>query len=247
MYLLTLAQSFTGGSCFIQYRTSAHVISLELGDADQHMLLCILAKHQIKLDYGAIAQGLGEHCTARAVEERVKKLKKMAKERGFEGLDADGTPKKADSKSIGDDPAEATPTKTTKKRAAPAAKKQATAKDAQPSAAKKAKTTKATAKAKQVRTPTPDPRIPSPNQDDVKDEGITGKKRRHGDSYGSLSEVEDGEEDEGDYEEEEEEVIGKSYVDEDEDEDENENEVVPIGSFSAGEVKAEMEKELMEG
>ncbi|MCJ1336484.1 hypothetical protein MMC09_001760 [Bachmanniomyces sp. S44760] len=48
------------------------------GPANQQLLLSILAAHDIKVDFGAVAARLG--CTARAVQEQLKKLKKMAKD-----------------------------------------------------------------------------------------------------------------------------------------------------------------------
>ncbi|KAI9755050.1 MAG: hypothetical protein M1815_005215 [Lichina confinis] len=54
------------------------------GDADQHLLLAILATHSVKLDYVSVAKRLGPHCTGRAVEERLKKLKRMARDSGFD-------------------------------------------------------------------------------------------------------------------------------------------------------------------
>ncbi|KAI9699442.1 MAG: hypothetical protein M1836_003053 [Candelina mexicana] len=53
------------------------------GDADQQLLLSILATHAIKVDFDAIAARVGPQCTPRAAQERIKKLKKMAKDRGF--------------------------------------------------------------------------------------------------------------------------------------------------------------------
>lgn len=66
-------------------------MSVSLGDADQHLLLAILATHHVKLDYVAVAKRLGPQCTGRAVEERLKKLKRMARECGFDpsATDAD--------------------------------------------------------------------------------------------------------------------------------------------------------------
>ncbi|MCJ1480312.1 hypothetical protein MMC06_000467 [Schaereria dolodes] len=74
------------------------------GAADQQLLLSILAEHDIKLDFDAVSKRLG--CTARAVQERLKKLKKLATD------EADGssiTPAKASTKKASSD--EATPTK----------------------------------------------------------------------------------------------------------------------------------------
>lgn len=47
-------------------------------EADQQLLLAILAAHEVKIDSEAVASRLGEHCTPRAVVERLKKLKKQA-------------------------------------------------------------------------------------------------------------------------------------------------------------------------
>lgn len=47
-------------------------------EADQQLLLAILAAHEVKIDFEAVASRLGEHCTPRAVVERLKKLKKQA-------------------------------------------------------------------------------------------------------------------------------------------------------------------------
>ena len=46
--------------------------------ADQQLLLAILAAHEVKIDFEAVASRLGERCTPRAVVERMKKLKKRA-------------------------------------------------------------------------------------------------------------------------------------------------------------------------
>ncbi|KAI9814026.1 MAG: hypothetical protein M1827_003490 [Pycnora praestabilis] len=53
------------------------------GDADQQLLLAILAAHHLFLDHAAIASRLGPQCTPRAVQERLKKLKKMASDNGL--------------------------------------------------------------------------------------------------------------------------------------------------------------------
>ena len=47
-------------------------------DADQQLLLAILAAHEVKVDSEAVAARLGENCTPRAVVERLKRLKKQA-------------------------------------------------------------------------------------------------------------------------------------------------------------------------
>lgn len=46
--------------------------------ADQQLLLAILGAHEVRIDFEAVASRLGEHCTPRAVVERLKKLKKQA-------------------------------------------------------------------------------------------------------------------------------------------------------------------------
>ncbi|KAI9827374.1 MAG: hypothetical protein M1826_006299 [Phylliscum demangeonii] len=55
-----------------------------IGDGDRDLLLTILAMHNLKLDHVAIAQRMGPPCTPRAVEERLKKLRRMIKEKGFD-------------------------------------------------------------------------------------------------------------------------------------------------------------------
>lgn len=47
-------------------------------EADQQLLLAISAAHEVKIDFEAVASRLGEHCTPRAVVERLKKLEKQA-------------------------------------------------------------------------------------------------------------------------------------------------------------------------
>ena len=47
-------------------------------EADQQLLLAILAAHEVKVDSEAVAARLGENCTPRAVVERLKRLKKQA-------------------------------------------------------------------------------------------------------------------------------------------------------------------------
>ncbi|KAI9856884.1 MAG: hypothetical protein M1813_008721 [Trichoglossum hirsutum] len=54
------------------------------GEADHQLLLSILATHTIVLNHAAIAERIGPHCTPRAVVERVKKLKKISKDGGFD-------------------------------------------------------------------------------------------------------------------------------------------------------------------
>ncbi|KAL0635561.1 hypothetical protein Q9L58_005492 [Maublancomyces gigas] len=50
--------------------------------ADQHLLLAILSAHKVNVDHNRVAQIVG--CTPRACEERIKKLRKLAKECGYE-------------------------------------------------------------------------------------------------------------------------------------------------------------------
>ncbi|KAI9785462.1 MAG: hypothetical protein M1839_009203 [Geoglossum umbratile] len=54
------------------------------GVADQQLLLSILATHTIVLNHNAIAQRIGPHCSARAVVERIKKLRKISRDNGFD-------------------------------------------------------------------------------------------------------------------------------------------------------------------
>ena len=70
-----------------------NVANLDVGAADQKLLLTILATHDIKVDYEAVAASFGSHCTPRAVQERIKKLKIMAKNDDVSGPDS--TPPKA--------------------------------------------------------------------------------------------------------------------------------------------------------
>lgn len=44
------------------------------------MLRFILASHEIKIDFGVMAKLLGPNCTPRAVQEKLKKLKKIGLE-----------------------------------------------------------------------------------------------------------------------------------------------------------------------
>jgi hypothetical protein len=59
-------------------------LAIPTGEADQQLLLSILATHTIVLNHAAIAERIGPHCTPRAVVERIKKLKKMSKDGGFD-------------------------------------------------------------------------------------------------------------------------------------------------------------------
>ncbi|MCJ1450343.1 hypothetical protein MMC28_000674 [Mycoblastus sanguinarius] len=49
------------------------------GTADLKLLSAILTIHELKIDYPAVAALLGDNCTVRAVQERIKKLKKDAR------------------------------------------------------------------------------------------------------------------------------------------------------------------------
>ena len=63
------------------------------GMANQQLLLSILAVHEVKVDFNAVANVMGDQCTPRAVQEQLKKLKKMAAENtGNSDLKA-GSPK----------------------------------------------------------------------------------------------------------------------------------------------------------
>jgi len=58
-----------------------HSIRLKLsraGEANSQLLLSILAVHEVKVDFDAVAALMGPNCTSRAVQEQLKKLKKMA-------------------------------------------------------------------------------------------------------------------------------------------------------------------------
>lgn len=70
-----------------------------IGEADQHLLLAILASQPVKVDSTAVAAMLGPACTPRAVEERLKKLKKKAREDGMQHLARDA-PKKVIAKNV---------------------------------------------------------------------------------------------------------------------------------------------------
>ncbi|MCJ1363908.1 hypothetical protein MMC16_003017 [Acarospora aff. strigata] len=62
------------------------------GAADQHLLLSILTTHDVKVDFDVVAANLG--CTPRAVQERLKKLKKIAAEQKDADPNAPKTPTK---------------------------------------------------------------------------------------------------------------------------------------------------------
>ncbi|KAI9835961.1 MAG: hypothetical protein M1837_003573 [Sclerophora amabilis] len=85
---ITISQTSIGSANFVDlplpqipftYRLTR--ISYAPGEADQHLLLSILQTHTIKLDHDAIAKQLGPQCTPRAVVERLKTLRRMARER----------------------------------------------------------------------------------------------------------------------------------------------------------------------
>ena len=61
--------------------------------ADQQLLLAILAAHEVKIDFEAVASRLGEHCTPRAVVERLKKLKKQAAAQDYSASSSAPMPK----------------------------------------------------------------------------------------------------------------------------------------------------------
>ena len=75
-------------------------LTLASGAADQQLLLTILSEHAISVNFELVADRLG--CTPRAVQERLKKLKKMASEHtgGVHGVPAPSpiTPTKAPTK-----------------------------------------------------------------------------------------------------------------------------------------------------
>lgn len=59
-----------------------------IADADRKLLLAIISAQSVKVDSPAVASilSVGEvTCTPRAVEERIKKLKKIAREQGYVG------------------------------------------------------------------------------------------------------------------------------------------------------------------
>ena len=47
------------------------------GAADQSLLLAIIASHDVKVDFAKVAKDMGDICTPRAVQERLKRLKKV--------------------------------------------------------------------------------------------------------------------------------------------------------------------------
>ena len=49
-------------------------------DADQKLLMAIISAHAIHIDFDAVAEKMGNVCTARAVQERLKKIKKAGAE-----------------------------------------------------------------------------------------------------------------------------------------------------------------------
>lgn len=56
--------------------------------ANEQLLLTILATHDIKVDFPAVAASFGPHCSPRAVQEQIKKLKIKAKTDGPTAPDA---------------------------------------------------------------------------------------------------------------------------------------------------------------
>ena len=61
---------------------------------DARLLLTILSVHSIKIDYAACADRFGQGVTAKALLERIAKLKKNAAELGDAGPSAPATPRK---------------------------------------------------------------------------------------------------------------------------------------------------------
>lgn len=45
--------------------------------ANERLLLAILKVHEVKIDFAAVAEIMGPQCTKRAVQEQIKKLKKL--------------------------------------------------------------------------------------------------------------------------------------------------------------------------
>lgn len=74
-------------SLYIQFISALHIILIPTcpsltfpGAADQTILLTLLDEiktQDVKIDFAKIASNLGPHCSIRAVQERIKKLKKM--------------------------------------------------------------------------------------------------------------------------------------------------------------------------
>jgi len=71
-----------GGGQKADKHPSSHPLSPNPATADQHLLLAILATHRITVDHIRVSALLG--CSPRACEERLKKLRKTAKEAGHE-------------------------------------------------------------------------------------------------------------------------------------------------------------------
>lgn len=65
------------------------------GEANSQLLLSILAVHEVKVDFDAVAALMGPACTSRAVQEQLKKLKKLAT------LKANGAAPKAPATKVG--------------------------------------------------------------------------------------------------------------------------------------------------
>ena len=72
--------------------TGRCLLTLWSGAADQQLLLNILDEHTISVNFEGVAARLG--CTPRAVQERLKKLKKMASEQAGGSALAPVTPTK---------------------------------------------------------------------------------------------------------------------------------------------------------
>ena len=47
-----------------------------LAEADQKLMMAIITTHAIAIDFAAVAKQMGNICTPRAVQERLKKVKK---------------------------------------------------------------------------------------------------------------------------------------------------------------------------
>jgi len=65
------------------------------GEANSQLLLSVLAVHEVKVDFDAVSALMGPNCTSRAVQEQLKKLKKMAT------LKASGVAPKAPATKVG--------------------------------------------------------------------------------------------------------------------------------------------------
>lgn len=68
-----------------------------LAEADHKLLLAIIATNAVPVDYAAVAATMGNICTPRAVQERLKKLKKVGTEKAGADLTPSAlTPKKVE-------------------------------------------------------------------------------------------------------------------------------------------------------